>query len=69
MELSLYDNIDDEVVWIINNDLKLELQKYMLIVKEAGTQVVYEGYIDIIYSIIHGFLEIVSEIKDLYDVV
>lgn len=45
MELSLYDNIADEVVWIINNDLKLELQKYMLIVKEAGTQVVYEGYI------------------------
>lgn len=69
MELSLYDNIADEVVWIINNDLKLELQKYMLIVKEAGTQVVYEGYIDIIYSIVRGFLEIVSEIKDLYDVV
>lgn len=41
----------------------------MLIVKEVGIQVVYEGYIEIIYSIVRGFLETVSEIKDLYDVV
>lgn len=65
-----YNDISDEAVRIINSDLKPELQKYTDIsIKEVQVQAVYEGSIDIIYTVILGFLNLVSVLKDLYDAV
>lgn len=65
-----YNDIANEVVWIINSDLGPELQKYTDIsVKEVEAQAVYEGSIEIIYSVVLGFLDLVGGLKDLYDAV
>lgn len=65
-----YNDIADEAVRIINSDLKPELQKYTDIsVKEVEVQAVYEGSIEIIYTVVLGFLNLVSGLKDLYDAI
>ena len=65
-----YTDISDEAVRIINSDLKPELQKYTDIsVKEVEAQAVYEGSIEIIYTVVLGFLDLVGGLKDLYDAV
>lgn len=65
-----YNDIADEAVRIINSDLKPELQKYTDIsVKEVEIQAVYEGSIEIIYTVVLGFLNLVSGLKDLYDAI
>ena len=65
-----YSNISDEAVRIINCDLKPELQKYTDIsIDEVQVQAVYEGSIEIIYTVILDFLNLVSGLKDLYDAV
>ena len=54
----------------INNDLKPELQKYTdLSIQEVQTQSVYEGSVEIIFTVILSFLELVGGMKDLYDAV
>lgn len=69
-EKVFYDDIANKVVSIINSDLKLELQKYTNVsVNEVEVQAVYEGSIEIIYTITLSFLNLVSNLKDLYDVV
>ena len=65
-----YDDIANEVVRIINSDLKPEFQKYTDIsIEEVQVQAVYEGSIEIIYSVVLGFLDLVGGLKDLYDAV
>lgn len=63
-----YSDIANEAERIINNDLKIELQKYMnLSIQEVQTQSVYEGSIEIIFTVVLSFLELVGGLKDLYD--
>lgn len=63
-----YEDIANEAVRIINGDLKPELQKYTFIsIKEVQVQAVYEGSIEIIYSVVLGLLDLVGGLKDLYD--
>lgn len=65
-----YEDISNEAVRIINSELKSELQKYTpIFIKEVETQAVYEGSIEIIYSVVLGFLDLVGGLKDLYDAV
>lgn len=65
-----YDDIANEAVSIINIELKPEQQKYMDIpIEEVQVQAVYEGSIEIIYSVVLGFLDLVGDLKDLYDAV
>lgn len=65
-----YTDISDEAVRIINSDLKPELQKYTdIFIEEVQVQAVYEGSIEIIYTVILSFLNLVSGFKDLYDAV
>lgn len=65
-----YSDIVDEAERIINNDLKVELQKYTnLPVQEVRTQSIYEGSIEIIFTVVLGFLELVGGLKNLYDAV
>lgn len=69
-EKVFYDDIANEAVRIINTELKPELQKYTDIsIEEVQVQNVYEGSIEIIYTVIVGFLDLVGGLKDLYDVV
>lgn len=61
-----YGDIVNEAERIISNDLKAEFQKYTdLSVQEVQAQSVYEGSIEIIFTVVLGFLEL----KDLYDAV
>ena len=63
-----YSDITNEAERIINSDLKPELQKYTDIsIEEVQVQAVYEGSIEIIYTVILGFLNLVGGLKDLYD--
>lgn len=65
-----YTDITNKSIRIINSERKPELQKYTDIsINEVQVQVVYEGSIEIIYSVILSFLNLVSGLKDLYDVV
>lgn len=65
-----YDDIANETVRIINTELKPELQKYTDIsIEEVQVQDVYEGSIEIIYTVILGFLDLVGGLKDLYDTI
>ena len=65
-----YDDIANESVRIINSELKPELQKYTSIsIKEVEVQAVYEGSIEIIYTVVISFLNLVGGLKDLYDAV
>lgn len=50
--------------------MKPELQKYTDIpIEEVTVQAVYEGSIETIYTVVLSFLNLVSGLKDLYDVV
>ena len=61
-----YSDITNEAERIINNDLKL--QKYLnLSIQEVQSQSVYEGSIEIIFTVVLNFLELVGGLKDLYD--
>lgn len=63
-----YSDIANEAERIINNDLKVELQKYVnLSIQEVQTQSIYEGSIEIIFTVVLSFLELVGGLKDLYD--
>ncbi len=63
-----YDDIVNEAVQITNHDLKAELQKYTFIsIKEVNVQAVYEGSIEIVFSVVLGFLEFIGGLKNLYD--
>lgn len=54
----------------INSELKPGLQKYTDIsIEEIQVQTVYKGSIEIIYTVILGFLNLVGGLKDLYDAV
>lgn len=65
-----YEDIANEAVRIINCGLKPELHKYTSItIKEVEVQAVYEGSIEIIYSVVLSFLALVGGLKDLYDAV
>lgn len=65
-----YEDIANEAIRIINSDLKPELQKYTDIsIEEVKVQTVYEGSIEIIYTVILSFLNLISGLKDLYDAV
>lgn len=65
-----YSDITNEAERIINNDLKVELQKYLnLSIQEVQSQSVYEGSIEIIFTVVLNFLELVGGLKDLYDAV
>lgn len=65
-----YEDIANEAIRIINSELKSELQKYTPIsIKEVEAQAVYEGSIEIIYTVVLGFLDLVGGLKDLYDAV
>lgn len=69
-ERTSYADIANEAVRIINNSLKAELQKYpIILIEEVQVQAVYEGSIEIIYSVVLSFLEFVGGLKDLYDAV
>ena len=65
-----YTDIVNESVWIINTDLKPELQKYTdIFIEKVQVQAVYEGSIEIIYTVILSFLDLASGLKDLYETV
>lgn len=65
-----YEDIANEAVRIINNDLKPELQKYTTIsVKEVEVQAIYEGSIEILYTVVLCFLDLVGGLKNLYDAI
>lgn len=69
-EKDLYNDIPNEAIRIINSDLKPELQKFTdILIDEVQVQAVYEGSIEIIYTVILGFFNLVSGLKDLYDAV
>lgn len=69
-EKVLYNDISNEAIRIINSDLKPELQKFTdILIDEVQVQAVYEGSIEIIYTVILGFFNLVSGLKDLYDAV
>lgn len=63
-----YSDIANEAERIINNGLKVEVQKYLnLSIQEVQTQSVYESSIEIIFTVVLSFLELVGGLKDLYD--
>lgn len=65
-----YNDIADEAVRIINSDLKTELQKYTSIsIEEIQVYAIYEGSIEVIFSVILGFLQLIGGLKDLYDTI
>ena len=65
-----YNDIADEAVRIINSDLKPELQKYTSIsIEEIQVYAIYEGSIEVIFSVILGFLQLIGGLKDLYDTI
>lgn len=65
-----YNDIVDEAIRIINTELKIELKKYTNFpVKKVQVQAVFEGSIEIIYTVALGFLNLVGGLKDLYDAV
>lgn len=65
-----YNDIATEAERIIDNELKTELQKYTnLSIKDVRTQSLYEGSIEIIFTVILGFLELIGGLNNLYDAV
>lgn len=65
-----YNDIADEVVRIINSDLKPELQKYTSIsIEEIQVYAIYEGSIEVIFSVILSFIQLIGGLKDLYDTI
>ena len=63
-----YSDIVDEAERIINYDLKKELQKYSnLSIQDVQMQTVYEGSVEIIFTVVFSFLELVGGLLDLYD--
>ena len=65
-----YKDVADEVVQIINNDLKRECQKYVShSIKNIEVQDVYEGSIEILFSVILETLGFVGNLMSLYDII
>ena len=65
-----YSDILETIDTVINAELKEELSKYTnLKVSDVQTQAVYEGSIEVIFTIVLSFLELVGGLKDLYDAV
>ena len=65
-----YSDIVEESERIINVELKPELQKCSnLSIQEIQTQFIYEGSIEIIFTVILGFFNLIGGLKDLYDTV
>lgn len=65
-----YKDVVDEVVQIINNDLKRECQKYVShSIKNIEVQDVYEGSIEILFSVILETLGFVGNLMSLYDII
>lgn len=65
-----YSDIADEAERVINIELKPELHKYTdMSIQKVQVQSVYEGSIEIIFTVVLGFLNLVGGLKDLYDVV
>lgn len=65
-----YDNIVNEAVRIINSELRSEIRKYIDIpIEEIEVQDIYEGSIEILFSVVLGVLDFVGGVQDLYDTV
>ena len=65
-----YKDVVDEVVQIINNDLKRECQKYVShSIKNIEVPDVYEGSIEILFSVILETLGFVGNLMSLYDII
>ena len=65
-----YSDILETIDTVINAELKEKLSKYTnLKVSDVQAQTVYEGSIEVIFTVVLSFLELVGELKDLYDAV
>lgn len=65
-----YNDIADEAIRIINSDLKPELQKYTsILIEEIQVYAIYEGSIEVIFSVILSFIQLIGGLKDLYDTI
>lgn len=65
-----YSDILEKIDTAINAELKEELSKYTnLKVSDVQAQAVYEGSIEVIFTVVLSFLELVGGLKDLYDAV
>ena len=65
-----YSDILETTDTAINVELKKELSKYInLEVSDVQVQAVYEGSIEVIFTVVLDFLNLVGGLKDLYDAV
>ena len=65
-----YSDILGTIKTAINAELKEELSKYTnLEVLDVQVQAVYEGSIEVVFTVVLSFLELVGGLKDLYDAV
>ena len=65
-----YSDIVEESERIIDVALKPELQRCTnLTIQEVQTQFIYEGSIEIIFTVILSFFNLIGGLKDLYDTV
>lgn len=65
-----YSDIVETIKTAINAELKEELSKYTnLEVSDVQVQAVYEGSIEVVFTVVLSFLELVGGLKDLYDAV
>ena len=65
-----YSDILETIKTAINAELKEELSKYTnLEVSDVQIQAVYEGSIEVVFTVVLSFLELVGGLKDLYDAV
>lgn len=65
-----YSDILETIKTAINAELKEELSKYTnLKVSDVQVQAVYEGSIEVVFTVVLSFLELVGGLKDLYDAV
>ena len=65
-----YSDILEKIDTAINAELKEEIFKYTnLKVSDVQTQAVYEGSIEVIFTVTLSFLELIGGLKDLYDAV
>lgn len=65
-----YSDIFETIDTAINAELKEELSKYTTLkVSDVQAQAVYEGSIEVIFTVVLSFLELVGGLKDLYDAV
>lgn len=65
-----YNDIVQTINTTINKEIKGELSKYIdLAVLDVQVQSVYEGSIEVLFTVILNFLDLVGELKDLYDAI